>query len=144
MIYYKNVLLSLSNNLNSMRVSQKVNPYQDQDAQLLGTVCNSVSRVFATNGGEYYYFWNSSITPEEVQFLLNQNGVLAFRRYSEYRASYTGRHYLVRVPVSYVTSHPAAKQFIDKIKSFQNNVSERSNMDVATAIAAVQARMKQK
>lgn len=144
MIYYKNMLLSLSNGLNTMRVSQKVNPYQDQDAQLLGMSCNPLSWVRATNGREYYYFWDCAIEPEMVQFLLNKNGVLAFQRYSQYLVPYMGRRLVVRVPVSYVASHPMAQQFIDKVKVVQNNASRRSDINLDKAIVAVQARMKQK
>lgn len=145
MIYYKNVFLNISNSLNSRQVSNEKNPYSNTDALFLARSCQPVKSVVATNGKRYYYFVDNDLSADVVQYLLNRNGVLAYRRYSGYELYYGGVRQVVRVPANYVASHPRANVFINKIIDAQlNNMAKLADIDVIKYLENVQNRMRQK
>ncbi|MGN0916816.1 MAG: hypothetical protein ACI4NZ_01250 [Candidatus Enterousia sp.] len=143
MIYYKNIFLNISNSLNSRQVSNKKNPYSNTDALFLACSCQTVKSVVATNGKKYYYFVDDALGTRVVQYLLNANGVLAYRRYSGYRVFYRDLREVVRVPADYVASHPQAKVFINKIIDAQfNQITALADIDMSKYLENVQNRMR--
>ncbi len=79
-----------------------------------------------------------------VQYLVNVNGVLAYRRYSGYQMYSGGRKEVVRVPVEYLDSHPEAKAFIDKVINSRFSAGNSAEFDIPQYIAAVHKRMHEK
>lgn len=146
MIYYKNIFLNISNSLNSRQVSNEKNPYSNTDALFLARSCQPVKSVVATNGKKYYYFVDDTLSTRVVQYLLNANGVLAYRRYSGYQIFYgNGTRAIVRVPADYVASHPQANVFINKIIDAQfNQMTALADIDVTKYLENVQNRMRQR
>lgn len=144
MIYYKNILLNISNGLNSRRVSTAANPYADKDAQILACACMSDSPVTASNGQKYYYFCDNILDTNMIQYLLNCNGVLAYRRYSGYLVFYGERRPVVRVPAGYVASHPNADAFIKKIINSESSIRYLTSDEETEYINLLKARMHQK
>lgn len=145
MIYYKNIFLNISNSLNSKQVSNEKNPHSNTDALFLARSCQPVKSVIATNGKGYYYFVDDALSTRVVQYLLNRNGVLAYRRYSGYQLFYGEIREVVRVPADYVASHPQANVFINKIIDAQlNNMAKLADIDVTKYLENVQNRMRQK
>jgi len=144
MIYYKNVLLNISNGLNSKRISTAPNPYADTDARMLSHACLSEGIVTASNGKEYYYFADRALNTDMIQYLLNCNGVLAYRRYSGYQLYYGDRRIVVRVPVEYVTSHPIANAFINKVINSKFKGEYINPIETMKFVDLVKKRMHQK
>lgn len=143
MIYYKNIFLNISNSLNSRQVSNEKNPHSNTDALFLARSCQPVKSVIATNGKRYYYFVDNDLSADVVQYLLNRNGVLAYRRYSGYELYYGGVRQVVRVPADYVASHPQANVFINKIIDAQfNQMTALADIDVTKYLENVQNRMR--
>lgn len=144
MIYYKNIILNISNSLNSRRVSNAYNYCSDLDAQVLAHECQVLHSVIARNGKSYYYFIEESLGTSIVQYLLNRNGVLAYRRYSGYQLFYGDLREVVRVPVDYVAKHPNANAFINKIIKEQSNPTPTADIDMPKYIETVRNSMRQK
>ncbi len=144
MIYYKNIFLNISNGLNSKCVSNAPNPYADTDAQMLARAFLSGGIVTANNGKRYYYFYDYSLDTKMIQYLLNCNGVLAYRRYSGYQVFCGKRHPVVRVPVEYVKAHKNANAFINKIIDMESKLEYLTSVDLLKYIALVKKRMRQK
>ncbi len=145
MIYYKNILLSVSNGLNSICVSNAPNPYANKDARMLARVCLSYNPIIASNGKKYYYFccdyWFDA---NMIQYLLNCNGVLAYRRYSAYQAFCAKRRMMVRVPLEYLKTHENANAFINKTFDLQSAVDNFTASEMLEYVSHVQKRMRQK
>ncbi|MCM1295701.1 MAG: hypothetical protein NC311_09180 [Muribaculaceae bacterium] len=144
MIYYKNVFLNISNSLNSRRVSNAPNPYADMDIQMLARACQEMRPVIATNGNAYYYFVDNYMSLEMIQYLLNVNGVVAYRRYSGYQVFYGGRQAVVRVPIKYLDKHPNARAFMDKVVDARSNAMGTAECAMSKYIDIVQQRMRGK
>lgn len=119
MVHYKNIFFNLSNGIMNLPFSTAANPYADSDVLFLARSLLSRTPIVGYNRRKYYYFGNCFTSPEIIRYVLNQNGVLAYRHYSKFQIFGGDRRDAIRVPLWYLYICPTAVDFIKKVREAQ-------------------------